>query len=62
MQYFISIDGIPIVIHTCRSIMGNTISNFCLWCSQVLAHMTQVSGRTGQDLELDSRATWLDFP
>lgn len=44
MQCFISIDGIPIFIHSYESIMGNIISNFFLWCSQALAYMTQVSG------------------
>lgn len=49
MQCFISIDGISIFIRSYRSIMGNIISNFLLWCSQVLAHTTQASGedRTG---------------
>lgn len=62
MQCFISIDGIPIFIHSYKSIMGNIISNLLLWCKQVLAYMTQMSGedRTGF-LELDSGATPLIF-
>lgn len=49
MQCFISIDGIPIFIHSYKSIMGNIIGNFLPWCKQVLAYMTQMSGedRTG---------------
>lgn len=58
MQGFISIDGIPIFIHRYRSIANKQFPPVVQ--SSTSTYNSSV-GRTGQDLELDSRATLLHF-